>query len=240
MNDSLMPQDSNESNEAGSKMFLNLAEPDSTTGIPSLNKVPMSELHGPKKSKVDNQMLIAGVVLLLGVGAVYGMRYLGMAAGLDENAVTIDYTSEGGQVDENKRYHEVLSALDESTQVMQFGSELDLPAHPFAMEVAEEYEIAATPGMSEDERRALQLQRDFENAQEARKNEIMAELYSFQVQGVIGGKRPAARISGQAVRVGMELGDFFQVVEITGRAVVVEADGKRYELAMGQEAQLID
>jgi hypothetical protein len=232
------PQDNGDTNEAANKMFLNLAEPDSVTGIPSVNKAPASELHATSKSKVDNQIIIAGVVLLIGVGAVYGMRYLGMAAGLDENAVTIDYAS--SKPEDAKRYLKVMSALDESSHVMQFGEELDMPDHPFSMDEVADDEIAVIPGMSEEERRALQLERDYQNAAAARENEVMAELYSFDLQGVIGGKRPAARVSGQAVRVGMELGDFFTVVEITGRSVIVEADGKRYELAMGQEAMLVD
>ncbi len=240
MNDSLMPQGGPESGESENKIFVNLAEPDPTTGVPAIGKVPMSELHGPTKSKVDNQMLIAGMVLLIGVGAVYGMRYMGMAAGLDENAVSIEYTSESSTPENNKRYLKVMSALDESSRVMQFGDDVAIPESPFAMASTETETIAAIPGMSEEERLALQRQRDFENAAAARKNEIMAELQGFVVQGVIGGSRPAARISGQAVRVGMELGNHCTVVEITGRTVIVEADGERYELAMGQEAQLID
>lgn len=241
MNDSLMPQENPEQNEAANKVFLNLEVTDSATGIPSLNQGPASGLQGPSKSKLDTQMMIAGIVLLIGVGAVYGMRYLGMAAGLDESVVSIDYTSQAATPEVNKRYHQVMGALDDSTRVRQFSDEVTLPEHPFAREaLSEDADIPIDPGMSEEERLALQRQRDFENAKAARENEIAAELYSFELQGVIGGKRPAARISGHAVRVGMELGSNFKVVEITGRTVIIEADGLRYELAMGQPAQLVD
>jgi len=241
MNDLLMPQDNNDQNDSANKVFLNLEVTDSTTGIPSLNQGPASGLQGPSKSRIDTQMMIAGVVLLIGVGAVYGMRYLGMAAGLDEHAVSIDYTSQSTTPEVNKRYSEVMTALDDSTRVRQFSDEVDLPEHPFAREaLGDGSDLPMDPGMSDEERLAMQRQREFENARTAHENEIASELYSFQLQGVIGGKRPAARISGHAVRVGMELGSHFTVVEITGRTVIIEADGSRYELAMGQPAQLVD
>ena len=240
MNDSLLPQDKPDQNDSANKVFLNLEVTDSTTGIPSLNQGPASGLHGPSKSKLDTQMMLAGVVLLVGVGAVYGMRYLGMAAGLDESVVSIDYTSQAVP-EVTKRYSEVMGALDDSTRVRQFSDEVELPEHPFAHEdLGDGTDLPMDPGMSEEERLALQRQRDFENARTAHENEIASELYSFELQGVIGGKRPAARISGHAVRVGMELGTHFTVVEITGRTVIIEADGLRYELAMGQPAQLVD
>ena len=241
MNDSLMPQENPEQNEAANKVFLNLEVTDSATGIPSLNQGPASGLQGPSKSRLDTQMMIAGVVLLVGVGAVYGMRYLGMAAGLDESVVSIDYTSQAATPEVSKRYSEVIIALEDSTRVRQFSEAVDLPEHPFARESLEEGDdLPIDPGMSDQERLALQRQREFENARAAHENEIMAELYGFELQGVIGGKRPAARVSGHAVRVGMELGSHFMVVEITGRSVIIEADGLRYELAMGQPAQLVD
>lgn len=241
MNDSLMPQENPEQNESANKVFLNLEVTDSATGIPSLNQGPASGLQGPSKSKLDTQMMIAGAVLLVGVGAVYGMRYLGMAAGLDESVVSIDYTAQPATPEVSQRYSEVISALEDSTQVRQFSSDVQMPDRPFAREsLSEDADLPIDPGMSEEERLAVQRQRDFEEAKTARENAIMSELYGFELQGVIGGKRPAARISGHAVRVGMELGSHFQVVEITGRSVIIEADGLRYELAMGEPAQLVD
>ncbi len=238
MSNSIMPQDG-EPNETANKVFVNLTHKDPTTGIPSLNQGPGSELHGPKKSKVDNQVLIAAMVLLVGVVSVYGMRYMGMAAGLDENAVTIDYTAEGSASESTKRFNQVLGALNESSHVMQFNDSIKMPEHPFARDTVAEASVA-DPGMSDAERLEWERQQDFDNARQARVNAIESELYNFELQGVIGGKRPAARISGRAVRAGMELGDFFTVIEITGRAVLIEADGVQYELSMGQEPKLVD
>ncbi|MBL4592083.1 MAG: hypothetical protein JKY96_09000, partial [Phycisphaerales bacterium] len=190
MTNNLLPQEG-DSNEAANKVFVNLAQTDSATGIPSLNHGPASELHGPKKSKVDNQMLIAGIVLFVGIGAVYGMRYMGMAAGLDENVVAIDYTAETTAAENSKRFTQVLSALNESSHVMQFGGSVELPEHPFSRDVVVADEPRGDPGMSEAERLEWERQQDFENARQARTNAIESELYNFQLQGVIGGKRPA-------------------------------------------------
>jgi hypothetical protein len=235
--------DTNNAQEGESNIFLNLHQEDST-GIPSLKNAPESAISSSEsESKVSIHMVVALGVVAIGAGVIYSMRYIGMKAGLDEEIAQIDYTSQSGNTDFTKRFGVVMGELDESTIAVQLSdhdSFVDAPfARPSAMGSSEPV-IKAEPGMSEEERMALQREREQEILRQQRYDSVVDEAYSFKLQGVVGGSRPAARVSGQPVKVGSELGEFFMVVQITGRSVVIEGDGLRFELAMGEETKQID
>lgn len=230
-----------EHNEGASNIFLDMTESDST-GIPSLKQAPVSAISASaSESKVNTQLVIAVCVLAIGGGAIYAMRYIGMQAGLDENIVSIDYTSETNSKDFSKRFNTVLSTLDKSTVSVQFSNTDSFAPMPFSRpgEVDEDV-IEIDPGLSEEERLALQRKREYELEIQRRHEMVIGEAMRFKLQGIIGGARPAARVSGQPVRAGMSLGDYFTVVEITGRTVIIEADGMQFELSIGQETVQLD
>lgn len=236
------PGDLAERNEASSSIFLDMTETDST-GIPSLKQAPVSAISASAPdSKVSAQVIIAGLVLIIGGGAIYGMRYIGMQAGLDEQVVSIDYTADANDAEFSKRFGSVMRMLDESSLVVQLDGEEAFKDSPFSRvstEKVEKYE-PIDEGLSAAERQAIRDEREREQAIERRKDMVIAEAMRFTLQGIIGGSRPAARVSGMPVRVGMELGDYFTVVKITGRSVVIEADGVQFELVMGEETTRLD
>jgi len=228
--------------EGASNIFVNLNQADST-GIPSLKNAPESAIaSAAKESKISAQLIVALGVIGVGAGAIYAMRYIGMRAGLDDQVVSIDYTSESNSSEFNKRFGTVMDDLDESTiaiQLVEHDSFVDSPfARPSSMGGGEV--IAPEPGMSEEDRLALQRQRDLEIQRQRRHDEVVAEAMRLHLQGIVGGSHPAARVSGQAVRAGMKLGEYFTVEEITGRSVVIEADGMRFELSLGDETIQLD
>lgn len=228
--------------DGASNIFLNLQHTDST-GIPSLKSAPESAIAtSVKESKLSAHMAVAVGVVAVGAGVIYAMRYIGMQAGLDEQVVSIDYTSESNNSDFNKRFGTVMEQLDESTiavQLSEYRSFVDAPfARPSAM--ANNDIVRPEPGMSEAERLALQRKRDEELARQRRFDEVISEAKSFKLQGVVGGSRPAARVSGQAVAVGSKLGSYFTVTNITGRSVEIEGDGLRFELSMGEKTVQLD
>jgi hypothetical protein len=237
------PSDSSgEHTDGASNIFLNMAETDSATGIPSLKQAPMSAISSSaSESKMNTQLVIAACVLAIGGGAIYAMRYIGMKAGLDEKVVEIDYASETSSADFNKRFVTVMKTLDDSTIAVQLSNKDSFAKTPFARpnSVVEDV-VPMDPGMSEEERLALQRKRDLEREIERRREMVISEAMRLKLQGIIGGSRPAARVSGQPVRAGMQLGEFFTVTKITGRSMIIEADGMRFELAMGQETVRLD
>lgn len=239
-----LDQNSNEqSPEGASNIFLNLHQEDST-GIPSLKTAPESAIASSEsESKVSVHMVVALAVVAVGAGVIYAMRYIGMQAGLNEEIAQIDYTSQAGNTEFNSRFGQVITELDESTIAVQLSdheSFIDAPfSRPSAIGSTPE-PIKIDPGMSEAERLELQRQRQLEMERQQRYDSVYSEAMSFRLQGVVGGSRPAARVSGQPVSVGSKLGEYFKVIEITGRSVVIEADGMRFELAMGEDTKKLD
>ena len=234
--------DSGDKSEASSNIFLNMAETDST-GIPSLKQAPESMISSSaSESKLNTQIVIAACVLAIGGIAIYGMRYIGMQAGLDENITTIDYASESNNADFAKRFTSVMKTLDESSVSIQLANREEFPEKPFARPSREEenYAEPIDPGLSQEERDRIASERESERQIVQRKENVISEAFRFNLQGIIGGSRPAARISGIPVRKGMGLGEYFKVVEITGRSVIIEADGMRFELSIGQETVQLD
>ena len=245
MNEHIDPSmDANSAPENDSNIFVNLHQEDST-GIPSLKNAPESAISSSEsESKMSIHMVVALGVIAVGAGVIYAMRYIGMKAGLDEEIAQIDYTSQAGNSDVNKRFGTVMGELDESTIAVQLSDHdafIDAPfSRPSAMGSTPEPVIQADPGMSQEERMALQRERELEMQRQERYDSVVDEAYSFKLQGVVGGTRPAARVSGLPVKVGSKLGDYFTVTQITGRSVVIEADGLRFELAMGEDTKQID
>jgi len=230
-----------EHNEASSNIFLDMSERDST-GIPSLTQAPVSAISSSSSdSKFNVQIVIAICVLAIGGGAIYAMRYIGMQAGLDEQVHTIDYTSETNSADFSHRYSSVMRALEKSKTSVELADQSDFAPVPFSHPVAvKEDQIPVDPGMSKEERLALQKERDQQRAIKERRDSVIGEAMRFKLQGIIGGSRPAARVSGQPVRAGMKLGEYFTVQAITGRSVIIEGDGLRFELVMGQETKQLE
>lgn len=225
--------------EGASNIFLNLNQEDST-GIPSLKNAPESAIAAStSESRVSGHMVVALGVVAVGAGVIYAMRYVGMKAGLGETISEVDYTSQSGNSEFNARFGRVIGELDESTIAIQISDHdefIDAPfARPGALGSAPE-PVIIDPGMSEEERLALQRQRE----RQQRADSVHREAMSFTLQGVVGGTRPAARVSGQPVSVGSKLGDYFRVVKITGRSVIIEGDGMRFEISMSEETRQLD
>ena len=231
---------SNEQSEASSNIFLNMSESDST-GIPSLKQAPTSVISSStSESRVNTQLVIAACVLAVGGGAIYGMRYIGMQAGLGENITSIDYASESNTTDFAKRFTSVMQTLDESSISVRLIDRESFPPAPFSRPTFGADPEPIDPGMSQAERDELAHERDREREIERRQESVINEAMRFKLQGIIGGSRPAARVSGLPVRVGMPLGDYFTVIKINGRSIIIEGDGMRFELAMGEETVRLD
>ncbi len=240
-NDSMSdPSGSSDQPEASKSIFLNMAETDST-GIPSLKQAPMSAISATEQSKTNTQLVITACVLAIGAGAIYGMRYVGMKAGLDEGMVSIDYAADENSASFARRFGSVMRELDKSTISVHLSNTDEFASNPFSRPQIEtdEYVEPIDPGMSEAERLAHQREREEQRNIEQRREDVIGEAMRFRLQGIIGGSRPAARISGKPVRAGMQLGEFFTVIEIGSQIVIIEADGMRFELSMRDETTQI-
>lgn len=226
-----------------------LAAEGESLGLPGMPGVPGGATgsfspggsSGGGQSKVSGQVLLAAAVLALAGGAIYGMRFYGLNAGKSGKEVKIDYTSQMGTPEAAKRFKTVMSELDASMNAVQLASTEDLPEAPFLRpKTAKPEPTAFTAPETEDDldRLARMAAEQRRREQEERMALVQGELARLQVQGIIGGRVPAARINGQPVRVGQTLG-VFTVSDISGQSVFVTADGNTYELQIGMPPRLV-
>lgn len=239
MTDNLMPTD-----EPTGGMPASMTGEDDSLGMPGLGSplgapIP-GATGGESKSKVSGQIILAAGVLLLAGGAIYGMRFVGLNAAFGGENIKIDYDAENS-LESAKRFDSVMAELEASMSAVQI-AEGNLAAEPFNRPAEE----APEPGVFEEPDSVDDLDRLARLAAERRMQEmseraqlVQGELMRLNVQGVIGGRVPAARINGQPVRVGNTIG-VFEVVEIAGQSVFVEADGQRYELRIGLEPRIVE
>jgi hypothetical protein len=229
----------------GDRLSSGLHGLDDATGIPSLSvNEGVSGLSSHSQSKVSGQVVLAGLVLIIAAGAIYGMRFVGLNAGFGGEDVKIDYTSQAGSPESAKRYSRVMTELDGSLNAVQFARDDELPAAPFTRpstatptatfvfeEPNTEDDLIRMARMAEEQ---LRLQR------EQRAELLKNELGRLNVQSVMaGGRMPVARINGQPVTIGKFLGSF-EVVDIANQSVFITADGMTWELPIGMPARLLD
>jgi hypothetical protein len=233
MSDKLMPT----MHDGG--LPANLTGESDDMGIPGIPSAPI--VAPQSKSKVSGQVVLAGAVLLLAGGAIYGMRFVGLNAAFGGDDIKVDYTAEKG-LESAKRFERVMAELDASMSAVQIAEGGLLGSSSFSRPVEE----VAEPGVYNEPTDLDDLDRLARMAAERRQREIeermqliQGELSRLNVQGIIGGRIPAARINGQPVSVGQQLG-VFEVVEITGKGVIVQADGDQYELRIGMPPRAVE
>jgi len=181
----------------------------------------------PKKARISTQMIALAVLLAIGGGLIYGMRLLGIGP-LTTLAKTkmpdYDLNKPTPGSADHKRILQDLAANHAASQVPVD----EVQKNPFRMADALTNAPAQANGEAGDRAAAERARRD----SDARHAKMKAALAALKVNGVIGGTHPVARISGEAVRIGDTVGEFFTVKSIHGRTVEVECDGATYEISM--------
>lgn len=170
-------------------------------------------------------LIVCAVVI--GAGGLLGMRQLGMGAHVSFAKVKIDYDLEAASATAaDSDPGEVLTALRESGDIAQVPLD-DIQMNPFAWNgFAETNKQADTAGPTPED-----LSR---RVAEERRRQVSTALSRLTLNSVVGGSTPVARISGQLVRVGETVGEFFTVSAISGRRVDLVADGETYSLSIGE------
>lgn len=242
MTDKLMPTETD-------SLAMNLSNDGS--GLTGLPGVPGSgqgggigaSAGGKPAGKFSGQVVIAGVVIVLAAGAIYTMRFVGLNAGFGGESVKIDYTAQSGTPEMNRRFESVMGQLDASMSAVQIADSAALPATPFTRpdnsEPADTMVFEEPTSMSDLDRLSRLAEEERRVRLEARAGLLKNELARLQVQGIIGGRVPVARINGQPVTIGAMLGPF-RVVTIERQSVLIEADGTTYELQIGLPPRVVE
>jgi len=203
-----------------------------------------AELFSKPKSPFRGQTLFIGIVLVLGVGVVVGMRQLSLAAAKAGEIFSLDFEPEAEDIESVAKFDRVMRDLERSGRPMQVPVD-QVKTSPFTFAFNEE-PIEVEPGedmslaqLREQQRRAAEEEQRRADEERDRNNQLMTELASLKVQGILGGSTPVARVSGKAVREGDEIG-MFRAVKISGRTVVLAADGRYFAIQMGAEPREIE
>lgn len=171
----------------------------------------------------------SGMLVLLGVVVVAGgtlllMRKYGQGPGVSIADVKIDYPL--GQAPAGADHKKVLADLQAADETIQIPLGAVRP-NPFEMVgEADPDEPRAVAGESDEDRMRREA--------EARRTKISAAFGKLELHTVLSGAVPVARISGQTVRVGDAVGEFFTVAAINNRSVDLRAgDGQLFTLTIG-------
>ncbi len=204
-------------------------------GDVDLNSEALEEFSTGKSarnSKFSMQTILTGVVLVAAVATVYTMRSLGMGAGGVMADIKIDYQLDAAPKSDPARYEKIVADLNQTGPPNQVPS--DQIENPFVLE--DHSAKAADTGPSDADLWADQAARsaaEQELALQQRQAQIASDLKTLQLHGIMaGGAMPVCRINGKTRFVGSRVGKSFKIKEINKKSVILEADGKEYELRM--------
>ncbi|MFT3686470.1 MAG: hypothetical protein QM783_16380 [Phycisphaerales bacterium] len=228
--------------EVAPNPFSGAGSNDQNSAIPTIpgfdmgaaSKGPRVNLHG---------LLTFGIFAVAAV-SIWGMRSIGLrgqtgvVAGEISAEMSIDTNKRAVMTVEDQRLLRDLNASRTDKQVP--GDELQ--KNPFALA------DAARPKLRPNANQPAPAGASDEEIREARKNDLVAALGDFKLQGVMGGTNPVVRINGKAYRVGDTLGDKadskmspvgqatnaakFLITAIEGREITVTAEGFTFILSM--------
>lgn len=177
---------------------------------------------GERKSKLSGPTLLVLGVVAAGIAILFGMRKFATGGAGDFSPVKIEYTPDAAAAARAKSQRAVLDALERSGTPVQVPSD-QIKKNPF--------ELAARPKGTTEPVKPTGVS-DEQKAAE-RQKKVLEALGTLRLNGIMDGRTPLARINGETVRAGDALADTpFTVKSITGRTVVLECEGKEYQLGM--------
>lgn len=175
----------------------------------------------PVAPRYSSASVITVLVLVLGAGALYGMRTMALGNESTVADLDIDYNpAERPKVDASE-YNLVLGHLGRTDTTVQI-SEASLAGKAFWMEPRKE-----------PEREVRRAPRE-EPKVDPIPGLIAGAFEKLELQSVMGGRTPVARIDDQTVMLGSRVGEYFTIEAIEGREVKLkDIRGGEWVLRMG-------
>jgi hypothetical protein len=184
---------------------------------------------GKARRKISSGTITIGLVVALAGGALVFMRHMGLGAGIAS-------AKDGGKLADVEApkvrgdYAAVLADLTTSRTTNQVPVD-KLKKNPFRLINSAISPTLTTVDGSADANAARRQQEEAAKKRMAEQAEwekrVTAAESQLRLNSVIGGSNPLARISGQNVRVGDRIGEYFTVIEIGARHVTLQVDGGR-------------
>ncbi len=178
------------------------------------------------RPKMGQQTVVLLVVLFVSAGAIFGMRSLGIRAGVAMGTEAVEYSAP--ELEKAATYQKIMADL---TRVQ---NPLDVALGSFGkspfMLRQEAVAVPVDPVAAGEDTPEQKAKLEAAAKLEERSKQLSDELAAFKVQSILGGTRPLAWISGEIYRPGDTIGEDFQVVSIEKRTVTLEADGHKFTL----------
>ncbi len=199
---------------------------ESQAGQPLLSDFGAQEAMpgGGVRSNKSRRIGVAVLIVLGAAGGIFVMRQVGLGAASVIAAIVVDY--DPNEFTKGPGDPAVLDELARSRLAVQVPAEV-FEQDPFVLEPmaveAEVQQARAEPELSAEELARQRLAKQAEEAAE-----------QVEVQSVMGGPIPLARINGSIYRLGDTVLEVLRVTEIEGRNVVMRGGETLYGFVMGE------
>lgn len=175
------------------------------------------------RSNKNRRVMVAALIILGAAGGIFVMRQVGLGAASVIASIVVDY--DPNEFKKGASDPAVLEELARGRMAVQVPAEV-IEHDPFRLD-APRTEVAAVEApravVSPEEQARLQRERRVKEA-----------AGKVEVQSVMGGPIPLARINGTMVRLGDSVLDVLKVESIQGRSVVLRGDDFRFGYTMGE------
>ena len=188
------------------------------------------DLTAAPKTRFSMQMLILAIIICVAGGVLYAMRRVGLAPAAGIAAQP--FTHEVPQFAKTANQQSVMADLSASRTQQQVPPD-QVKKNPFRMAgavmmggPAPELGTTKFVDTTDAAARAAEMERL------AHAKSLEQAFKALQLNGVMSGKPPVARINGRLYREGMVVNKQFTVAAIDGLKVKLTADGREFELTI--------
>ncbi len=200
-------------------------------------ETPAAAAPTPRR-KTHTQTIVLGVILGVSACSIFAMRQYGMKSGVIDADFKVEYTKADSS--KSAQYERIMDDLNRAQRPLDVAMG-ELGLSPFSIITGDEKPTAQLGGagenpMTPEQLRALEEQR----RRDARKAELTAAAQAMNLQSVMDGRVPVARINGRTVRIGDVIENDFTVEQIGGRSITISAEGLTFQLTMGERKSALD
>lgn len=199
---------------------------ESQAGAPLLSDFGAADeiVSGSGRSNKSRRVGVAMLIIVGAAGGIFLMRQVGLGAASVIASIVVDYNP--NEFTSGPGDPAVLDELARSRMAVQVPAEI-FEQDPFVLEgaapVVEPVAAPAQTVISPEERARRELEAKITEATE-----------QIEVQSVMGGPIPIARVNGKFVRTGDTVLDVLKVAAIDGRVVVFVGGETYYGYSMGE------
>lgn len=212
----------------GSKLFVDLGA--------GAGAVPVRADLGKHAVLRSSHAMVVGFMCVLAAGGIMLMRQFGLGVSSASADIGVDITRTERPKVEAARFESLMSTLESGDRPLQISPNKIARPSPFELAVEGKVAAEATPRETPEERAAREAAEARAKAERERAVAIEKAFADLKLVSVVGGRNPAARINTQIVREGDTVAEFFTVKRILPRSVVLDLDGKEYELMLAGAA----